>query len=99
MERATEIQVEVAYALPEEQFLVEVRLPEGATVADAIRESGLQVRYPGLDPAAAGVGIFGRPCPLSQVLAAGDRVEVYRPLQIDPKDRRRRRARQPPKER
>lgn len=84
--------VEVAYGLPKRQALVSVELPEGATVADAIEASGLRDRFPGLEVHPDRVGIFGRTVPLDQVLAAGDRVEIYRPLLIDPKEARRARA-------
>lgn len=86
------ITIEVAYGLPERQALVALELPAGSTVADAIEASGLRERFPGLDVHPDRVGIFGRTVPLEQALAAGDRVEIYRPLLIDPKDARRARA-------
>ncbi|HSV70652.1 MAG TPA: RnfH family protein [Methylibium sp.] len=63
-----------------------VELPAGATVEQALRASGLPV-------AGAGVGLWGRRCSLQQPLRDGDRVEVYRPLLIDPKEARRARGR------
>jgi uncharacterized protein len=86
------ISVTVALALPERQVLVPLRLEEGSTVGDALVRSHLASRFPEMDLAAASVGIWSRPCERSAVLREGDRVEVYRPLQADPKEMRRRRA-------
>lgn len=72
---------------------VALRLAAGATVADALHESGLQARHPSLDLAAAPVGIWGALCKRDDVLRDRDRVEVYRPLQVDPKEARRQRQR------
>lgn len=73
---------------------VGVELPPGATLLDALRASGVLERHPQLDPARLPVGVWGRLRPLDAVLRAGDRVEIYRPLQTDPKEARRRRQRQ-----
>lgn len=81
--------VEVAVAWPELQVLVPVTLAAGATVADAIRESGLTERFPELEVRADRLGVFSRPCGPDRVLRAGDRVEIYRPLRMDPKVARR----------
>lgn len=86
------IEVEVAYALPERQWRVPLRLPPGATVRDAIELSGLRAAIAGLVVDDAHVGIFGRPVTLATALRPGDRVELYRPLRCDPKDVRRQRA-------
>ncbi|WP_459618462.1 RnfH family protein [Bordetella sp. 2513F-2] len=86
------LRVEVAYAAPEGPWLRSLSLPAGATLAQALEASGLAQAFPGLDPYAHGVGIYGRLCPAGQALADGDRVEVYRPLRFDPKESRRRRA-------
>lgn len=86
------MRIEVAYARRACQWLRVVELDPGATAADAVQASGLTEAVPGLDPAAADLGIFGQPCAPSTPLRPGDRVEVYRPLQVDPKAARRRRA-------
>jgi len=86
------IEVEVVYALPQEQAELAVRLPAGATVADAIRRSGVLERYPEIDLAVNRTGVYGVLCGLDRRIAPGDRVEIYRPLEIDPKENRRRRA-------
>ncbi len=84
--------VEVVYALPDDQDLREIRVPTDATAADAIRASGLLERFSEIDLAQQPIGIFGRRCEPGQMLQPGDRVEIYRPLIADPKERRRRRA-------
>jgi len=86
------VRVEVVYALPDEQPLIELDLAPGATVTDAVRASGLAERFPEIDPERGRFGIFSRRCDPGRVLREGDRVEIYRPLQVDPKEARRRRA-------
>ena len=86
------IHVEVAYATNEEQFVLPVELSVGATVAEAIQASGLLAKVSDIEPGSARVGIFSRPASLDTVLQDGDRVEIYRPLLIDPKEARRQRA-------
>ena len=88
----SEIFVTVVYALPDAVTEIEVRLVEGATVAEAIERSGIAARLPGADIAAATVGIFGKRVRRDATLCDGDRVEVYRRLIADPKAARRRRA-------
>jgi putative ubiquitin-RnfH superfamily antitoxin RatB of RatAB toxin-antitoxin module len=87
------IRVEVAYALPDRQWLQSCELPEGATLADAIEASGLRRMLPELEVGEGLVGVWNRVRPLDTPLADGDRVEIYRPLRADPKEARRRRAR------
>jgi len=85
------MKVEVAYATPAEQIVVEVELPPDATLAQAIDVSGLLQQFPDID-LHHGVGIFGERRALTDTVCEGDRVEIYRPLKVDPKDQRRRRA-------
>jgi len=70
-----------------------VVVPVGATLIDALRTSGVLQRHPHIDLARQAVGIWGRIRALDAPLKNGDRVEVYRPLQVDPKEARRRRQR------
>lgn len=86
------ITVQVCHALPDECFLREMTLAAGTTIEQAVRESGLLQQYPHIDMATQKIGIFGKIKPADTVLRDGDRVEVYRPLQADPKETRRRRA-------
>jgi putative ubiquitin-RnfH superfamily antitoxin RatB of RatAB toxin-antitoxin module len=87
------IGVEVAFALPDRQVLAAVELAEGATVAEAIEATGLARRFPAAKVESLPVGIWGRVSTRDRVLADGDRVEIYRPLQIDPREARRQLAR------
>lgn len=86
------ITVEVAYALPEKQYLQRVKLDEGATVEEAIRASGLLELRSDIDLSQNKVGVYSRPVKLADVVNDGDRVEIYRPLIADPKELRRQRA-------
>jgi uncharacterized protein len=87
------MRVSVAVALPGRQEVLELQLPEGATVADAIAAARLGERFPALDVSTLAFGIWSRPCAGGTPLREGDRVEVYRPLVADAKAERRRRAR------
>ncbi len=80
------LRVQVVRAWPRRSETIDLSLDEGMTVADAIAASGL-----GVD-GITGHAIFGERVPMGQVLREGDRVELLRPLQVDPKDARRRRA-------
>jgi putative ubiquitin-RnfH superfamily antitoxin RatB of RatAB toxin-antitoxin module len=72
---------------------VTLALPRGATVADALRASGLSARHAGLALDTLPVGVWGSFCDRGAPLHEGDRVELYRPLQVDPKEARRLRYR------
>jgi putative ubiquitin-RnfH superfamily antitoxin RatB of RatAB toxin-antitoxin module len=86
------IRIEVVLAMPDQQELVELEVPAGTTVAEAISTSGLPGRFEGFELDLSNVGIFGRKVSPEQVLRIGDRVEIYRPLIADPKEVRRQRA-------
>lgn len=92
MERALLIEIEVAYALPEAQFLQSLKLADGSTVRDAIEASGVLSRFPSIEINSNPVGIFSTQVALDKVLSSGDRVEIYRPLNITPVEARRLRA-------
>ena len=94
MAGAEMIAVEVVCALPERQLLLALEVPAGTTLQDAVVRSGILVRFPALDAAQLRFGIFGviEKSPQTRVLAAGDRVEIYRPLLVDPMEARRARA-------
>ena len=89
---SAKIVVEVAYALPEKQYLQRVTLEAGATIEQAIVASGLLTLRTDIDLARNKVGIFSRPAKLQDPVLDGDRVEIYRPLTADPKALRRMRA-------
>ncbi|MEW6589701.1 MAG: RnfH family protein [Pseudomonadota bacterium] len=88
----SEIRVEVVYALPAEQPILQVTLQEGATVEAAIRASGVLDAHPEIDLAKNKVGIFSKLVKLDEPVRDRDRVEIYRPLIADPKEVRRKRA-------
>jgi uncharacterized protein len=92
MVHAERLRITVVYALPEGPFVREMLVPPGTTVRQAVERSGLLQSVPSLDLGALAAGVWGRLCPLEQLLADGDRVEVYRPLECDPKHARRARA-------
>ena len=87
------IRVEVVYALPQRQRLVRLSLAEGGTARDAIEASGVCREFPEIDLSRNRIGVYGRVAGLETKLGEGDRVEIYRPLQADPKEVRRKRAR------
>ncbi|SAL43393.1 RnfH family protein [Caballeronia telluris] len=87
------MRIDVCYGLAGEQsFLATLDLPEGATVQQAIDASGVLARHPEVDLTTQKVGVFGKLAPLDAVLAEFDRVEIYRPLKVDPKMARQRRV-------
>lgn len=87
------MQVEIVFALPDRQVLRCIEVEEGASVADVIRRSRIAQQFPdaGLDGLQAGV--WGRLVDRAHIVRDGDRVELYRPLEIDPKEARRLKAR------
>ncbi len=86
------IDVEVAYALPDKQKIIALRVPEGTTAQDAVEQSGIANEFAGLDVGSAKIGVFGKAVKATHVLVQGDRVEIYRPLINDPKASRKERA-------
>lgn len=86
------MKVTVVYARPGAQHVLALELAPGATVQDAITASDLLALEPQLDPASVSVGVWNRTVSLEARLADGDRVEVHRPLMLDPKEARRLRA-------
>ena len=90
----TPMRIEVVCARPGRAWRQPVELPEGSTVADALAAADLPAKVPGLEVGPDCLAIFGRTAGLEDVLRDGDRVEVLRPLLIDPMQARRRRARE-----
>lgn len=71
----------VAHARGAKGVWFDVDLPEPVSVADALARSGLLARFPDLDVSRHKVGIFGKPCAPETPVSAGDRVEIYLPIQ------------------
>ncbi len=92
MENADLMEVEVAYALPETQMIVPVKVHTDATIEEAIEHSGILETFPEIDLKKNKVGVFGKLAKLSATLRPGDRIEIYRHLIADPKEVRRQRA-------
>jgi len=86
------LRITVVYALPTQQPIVELLLPAGSTVLTAVERSGLRERFEELRQRPLNCAIYSRAVPLSTILSDGDRVEILRPLLIDPKESRRRAA-------
>lgn len=84
--------VEVAYALPDKQRILTVEVVDGTTFEMAIRQSGILTEFPEINLATVAVGVFGKRRQLTDVVLAGERIEIYRALKIDPKDARRAKA-------
>lgn len=86
------MKISVVCALPAVQTLVDLDMADGATVGDALQRCRCLPQFAGVELDVMKVGIYGRLVPADTVLREGDRVEIYRPLQADPKEARRRRT-------
>lgn len=86
------IRIEVIYALPHEQLLLDTQVPMGASIRDGILASGILERYPELNIDTLAAGVFGKLAKLDTPLRERDRIEIYRPLIADPKAVRKQRA-------
>ncbi|MBI5921230.1 MAG: RnfH family protein [Betaproteobacteria bacterium] len=86
------LRVEVVYALPQQQELICLELPDGCTLQQALETSGLLQKYPEINLAQNKFGIYGKLARLETPLRGHDRVEIYRPLLADPKETRKQRA-------
>lgn len=86
------INVEVVYAAPKRQVLLEVRVDEGSTVAEVLAASSIGDHFPEQDLTSCEVGIWGRVVARDTRVQDGDRIELYRPLVIEPREARRLRA-------
>lgn len=84
--------IEIVYGLSDRQVLKTLSVSDGTTAREAALSSGLDEQFPDLDLNAAPLGIFGKAVKDDTVLRDKDRVEIYRPLKIDPKEARRRRV-------
>jgi putative ubiquitin-RnfH superfamily antitoxin RatB of RatAB toxin-antitoxin module len=88
----SKISVQVCYALPGSSFLKALTLDKGASIKQAIEASGVLRSNPEIDLSQLRLGIFGKLKAVDTEVREGDRIEIYRPLQADPKETRRRRA-------
>jgi putative ubiquitin-RnfH superfamily antitoxin RatB of RatAB toxin-antitoxin module len=86
---AKQVQVEIVFALPGEQALLSVTVDDGATIADVIAVSGLAQKFPDESLHLLETGIWGHPAARDHRVREGDRIELYRQLQRDPREARR----------
>jgi putative ubiquitin-RnfH superfamily antitoxin RatB of RatAB toxin-antitoxin module len=86
--------IEVAYAMPEKQKILECVVEKGTSPRDAVKHSGIDGFFPEIDLENCDLGIFGKAVAEDYELKEGDRIEIYRPLIADPKEVRRQRAAQ-----
>jgi putative ubiquitin-RnfH superfamily antitoxin RatB of RatAB toxin-antitoxin module len=91
------LRIEVVYVTRETQDIVRLELEEGASAGDALASSRLQDRHPDVKFDGLKLGVFGKEVSRDTPLSDGDRVELYRPLVIDPKEARRAKARRRPR--
>ena len=91
-ESINSINVEIVYALPDAQEIISLKLSQGATVKQAVEQSGMLEKYPEIDLAKNKLGIFAKLTKPDAILRDRDRVEIYRPLIADPKEVRKQRA-------
>ena len=91
---STKTLIEVAYATPQKQLILECEVESGTTVRDAVRRSGIDQHFSQLDLENCDLGVFGKTVTADYELTDGDRIEIYRPLIADPKEIRRQRAAQ-----
>ena len=89
---ASKISIEVAFATPAKQMIVECRVDPGTSPREAARLSGIDRHFPEIDLDASDLGVFGKAVAEDYELRDGDRIEIYRPLIADPKEIRRQRA-------
>jgi putative ubiquitin-RnfH superfamily antitoxin RatB of RatAB toxin-antitoxin module len=78
------MQVGVAYSEPSQQIWMNIEVPDGATVREAIERSGILKMFPHIDLAAQKVGVYGKVVKADAPVRAGDRIEIYRPITCDP---------------
>lgn len=90
------MKIGVVYALPSRQSWLSIDVPEGTTVKEAIEKSGILNQFPEIDLTTQKVGIFGKAAALDAVLEEGARIEIYRPITVDPKTVKRRAAPEAP---
>lgn len=87
--------VQVAYGRPERQLILSLAVEPGTSAREAVRRSGILQAFPEIDAEKAVLGVYGQVVDGDHPVRASDRIEIYRPLKVDPKEARRQRARLP----
>lgn len=86
------IDVEVAFANPEQPLIIQLKVAKGSSVQQVIKLSGIAKQVADIDLTSLKVGVFSQLCGLDKIVEQDDRVEIYRPLQHHPMEARRKRA-------
>jgi putative ubiquitin-RnfH superfamily antitoxin RatB of RatAB toxin-antitoxin module len=85
----SDVEVELVFALADRQVLRTLSVAAGSSICDVLTVSGFQADFPDIDFGELATGIWGREAALSQKIKAGDRIEIYRPLELEPREARR----------
>ena len=86
------VQIEIAYATPQKQIILQREVDAGSHARDAVKASGIDQHFPEIDLESCDLGVFGKAVADDYEVGDGDRIEIYRPLIADPKEVRRQRA-------
>ncbi len=86
------LHIEIAYATPDQQVILELQVVADTTPRDVVLQSDIESYFPEIDKQTCDIGIFGKAIRPDHKLGNGDRIEIYRPLLADPKEVRKRRA-------
>ena len=86
------LKIEVAYALPQQQKIISLEVVFDCTIEEAIQQSGILTLFPEIDLHKQKIGVFSKIKKLNDKVHENDRIEIYRPLMSDPKEKRRQRA-------
>ena len=92
MDKRASAHIQLCYALPDKAVVIDLDIEAGCTLEEVIGKSGVMAQFPEIDLTQNKIGIYGKLQPLDTVARDGDRIEIYRPLQADPMESRRRRA-------
>ena len=88
------IEIQVVFGTCSRQVMIGLEVAEGTTIAESVDQSGIKAQFPAEDISQVKFGIWNKVRSSNEVVSEGDRVEIYRPLEADPKEARRRRAQQ-----
>lgn len=89
--RADLLAIEVALATPRKQRIIALEVTPGTTCREAVAQSRIGHEFPDIDVLKAPLGVYGEVCEPDAQVEEGDRVEIYRPLLLDPREQRRQR--------
>ena len=88
------IEIQVVFATCSRQVMIGLEVAEGTTIVESVDQSGIKAQFPAEDISQVKFGIWNNVRSSNEIVSEGDRVEIYRPLEADPKEARRRRAQQ-----